>query len=74
MIYWRLNTYWIVDPQARTVEAYVLKQGAYVLVVKGEGSADVRLPPFEDLAIPLAQIWPEELESTDEAGKLIKQA
>src|SRR3990170_3499969 len=42
--------YWIVDPQARAVEAYVLSEGAYQLSARVAGSEPVSLPPFPDLA------------------------
>jgi Uma2 family endonuclease len=52
--------YWIVDPDARTIEAYALKQGKFHLVATAKGAATVHLPPFPELAIPLSEIWPED--------------
>ncbi len=49
--------YWIVDPAARTAEAYVLKDGHYTLAANGSGNDIVRFPPFPDLEIPLAELW-----------------
>ena len=49
--------YWIVDPMERTLEAYKLVNGIYVLSGHGSGSAVLKLPPFEDLEIPLATLW-----------------
>ena len=46
----RVPHYWIVDPVARTVEAYTLRSGAYELSVRAE--------PFPDLEILLASLWP----------------
>ncbi|MDP3768233.1 MAG: Uma2 family endonuclease [Dehalococcoidia bacterium] len=46
----RVPHYWIVDPVARTVEAYRLRSGAYELSVRAE--------PFPDLEILLASLWP----------------
>lgn len=54
----KVENYWIVDPQRRTIEAYRLKDGTYELAVEGRTSDVVRLPPFEDLEIPLFEIWP----------------
>ena len=51
--------YWIIDPDAQTIEAYVLKQGQFQLAAKGTSSDTVHLPPFPELAIPLSEIWPE---------------
>ena len=49
--------YWIVDPMLRTVEAYRLENKAYVETASGKDADRLRLPPFEDLEIDLAQIW-----------------
>jgi Uma2 family endonuclease len=37
----RVAEYWIVDPEARTIEVFTLKQGAYQLHARGEGSEAV---------------------------------
>jgi Uma2 family endonuclease len=50
--------YWIVDPEARTVEAYRLTEGTYQLAGRLVGSEPVSLPPFPDLALVPASIWP----------------
>jgi Uma2 family endonuclease len=50
--------YWIVDPEARTVEAYFLSEGGYQLVTRAAGSDPVSLPPFLDLALHPASLWP----------------
>jgi len=55
----RVANYWIVDPDAQVIEAYVLKAGKFELAVRGKGHDVVRLPPFPELAIALAEIWPE---------------
>jgi len=50
--------YWIADPEARTVEAYSLSESGYQLVTRAAGSAPVFLPPFPDLALVPALLWP----------------
>ncbi|MBI2152688.1 MAG: Uma2 family endonuclease [Candidatus Rokubacteria bacterium] len=50
--------YWIVDPEARTVEAYVLSEGAYQLAARAAGPEPVSLPPFPALAFVPASLWP----------------
>ena len=50
--------YWIVDPEARAVEAYVLSEGAYQLSARVAGSEPASLPPFPDLAFAPASLWP----------------
>jgi Uma2 family endonuclease len=50
--------YWIVDPDARTIEAYRLEGSAYRLTGKLEGAEPRALPPFPDLLLDPAAIWP----------------
>jgi Uma2 family endonuclease len=50
--------YWIVDPEARTVEAWVLVEGSYRLATRASGAEPVSLPPFSDLALIPASLWP----------------
>jgi len=50
--------YWIVDPDARTIEAYRLEGSAYRLAAKLEGAEPRALPPFPDLLLDPAAIWP----------------
>jgi Uma2 family endonuclease len=50
--------YWIVDPVARTIEAFRLDAGAYRLDGRLEGSEPRALPPFPGLLLDPAAIWP----------------
>ena len=50
--------YWIVDPEARTIEAYSLSEGGYQLVTRATGSQTITLPPFPDLALIPGSLWP----------------
>ncbi len=50
--------YWIVDPEQQSVEAYTLSEGAYELVARLEGAQPAALPPFADLALDPAALWP----------------
>ena len=50
--------YWIVDPDARAIEAYVLREGSYDLAVRATGPGPFFLPPFPDLPINPNSIWP----------------
>ena len=50
--------YWIVDPEARTVEAYTLSEGGYQLAARVAGSQAVSPPPFPDLAFAPSSLWP----------------
>jgi Uma2 family endonuclease len=49
--------YWIVDPVAQTLEAFVLGPGGYILAARVAGDATVDLPPFGGLALPLSALW-----------------
>jgi Uma2 family endonuclease len=49
--------YWIFDPMLKSVEGYKLVGSEYVATVTAKDSAVVRLPPFEELEVPLAEIW-----------------
>ena len=53
----RVPYYWIVDIEARAIEAYHLREERYDLAVRLERSATA-LPPFPDLALDPASIWP----------------
>lgn len=50
--------YWIVDLEARTIEAYHLVGGSYERAASMQGSAPAFLPPFPDLAFVPASLWP----------------
>jgi Uma2 family endonuclease len=43
--------YWIVDPDALTLEAYRLEGQRYVLAVRASGSEPCGPPPFDDLGL-----------------------
>jgi Uma2 family endonuclease len=50
---------WLVDPDARSIEAFELQAGRYVLAVAATGHAAVDLPPFTELALVPETLWPE---------------
>ncbi len=49
--------YWIVDPEARTLERLVLAEGHYLIADALEGDAVFRPQSFEGMEIPLARLW-----------------
>jgi Uma2 family endonuclease len=49
--------YWIVDPEAKTIEGYKLAGKKYQATGGGKNADVVRLPPFEKLEIKLADLW-----------------
>jgi hypothetical protein len=50
--------YWIVDVEARTIEAHGLGKGRYALLGRTAGAAAVSLPPFPDLTLVPTSLWP----------------
>jgi len=57
---YRVPFYWIVDPQARTVEAFEHTEDGYRLVITARGAAPTSMPPFPDLALVPDSLWPAE--------------
>ncbi len=50
--------YWIVDPDARSIEVYRPHADGYRLDARLEGAEPRALPPFPDLPLDPAAIWP----------------
>jgi Uma2 family endonuclease len=50
--------YWIVDPESRTIEVSELADREYRLAARASGEMPVSLPPFRDLALVPASLWP----------------
>jgi Uma2 family endonuclease len=49
--------FWIVDPEARTLEAFRLEGARYVLAGTLSADAPAALPPLPDLVLDPATIW-----------------
>lgn len=49
---------WLVDPGARTLEAFERCNGAWVLLATLTDPADVRLAPIDAVAFSLGTLWP----------------
>jgi len=50
--------YWIVEPDARTIDVFELTNEGYRLATRLDGPRPVALPPLVDLALDPATIWP----------------
>ena len=50
---------WFVDPDARTLEAFELREGHWLLLATLVDDATVSLPPFEAIAFPRDALWPD---------------
>ena len=51
---------WLVDPLARTLEAYTLENGRWLVQGVYTDEADARIPPFTDIPLALTELWIEE--------------
>ena len=49
---------WFLDPDARTLEAFELRNGPWVLLETLVDDAQVSLPPFDAISFPLDALWP----------------
>ena len=50
--------FWLVDPEARMIEALVLEAGTYARAVRASGQRPVGLPPFPELELVVDSLWP----------------
>ena len=50
--------FWLVDPDARSLEAFKLYGAEWVLIDKLFDDASVSLPPFEAISFNLGDLWP----------------
>ncbi|MFM8331719.1 MAG: Uma2 family endonuclease [Candidatus Methylumidiphilus sp.] len=48
---------WLVDPLARTLEAFKLEQGLWVLIATLADEAPVSVAPFDAITFSLADLW-----------------
>lgn len=48
---------WFVDPEARTLEAFELRAGAWVLIAAHGDDDTVAVPPFDAVPLPLGALW-----------------
>ena len=49
---------WLVEPADRTLEAFELREGEWVLIATAEDDAPVRIRPFEAVTFSLGDLWP----------------
>jgi hypothetical protein len=48
---------WLVDPEARTLEAFTLRNGAWICIDRFQNSDPVCVAPFEATTIRLSDLW-----------------
>ena len=49
---------WLVDPTARTLEAFALHEKEWVRIATAKDDAPVRIRPFEAVTFSLGDLWP----------------
>ena len=49
---------WFVDPNTRTLEAFELRNGLWVVLEILTGDAEVSVPPFDAISFDLSDLWP----------------
>lgn len=49
--------YWIVDPDARTIECFRLEGGVYRFAASAASHGELAVPAFSGLTIPLDGLW-----------------
>jgi len=49
---------WLVDPGARTLEAFELREGQWVPIASLADADAVSVPPFDAISFPLSNLWP----------------
>ena len=49
---------WFIDPTARDLEAFELRDGEWVLIATARNDDPVSIPPFEAITFPLDALWP----------------
>ena len=65
----RVSHLWFLDPDARTLEAFELRNGLWALLATLVDDAPVSLPPFDAISFPLNAIWPEDLATGSGKGE-----
>lgn len=49
--------YWMLNPKKKTFEGFKLVDGKYEAAGSAHGEEIIHLPPFDDLVIPLGELW-----------------
>ena len=49
---------WLVEPTDRTLEAFELRDGQWVLIASAKDDEPVSIPPFDAITFNLGDLWP----------------
>ena len=60
---------WLVDPDARTLEAFRLSNSSWSLIAALADDTPISLPPFEAISFPLGALWPDTPEDRRESDQ-----
>ena len=50
---------WLVDPDARTLEAFEAREGGWLLIAALKDDEEVRVPPCDAVPFALSALWPD---------------
>jgi hypothetical protein len=53
-----VSHFWLIDPEAQTLEAFAAHDGEWLLKDAWNSDAEVRAPPFDAISFSLADLWP----------------
>lgn len=53
----KVQHYWLVNPQEKTLECFALRDGIYALLASGMDEDIIEHPDFNGLSIALAELW-----------------
>jgi Uma2 family endonuclease len=56
---------WLVDPQARMLEAFALRDGRWTVIGLFQNQDAVRVAPFDEMTLELGALWVDDEESSD---------
>ena len=48
---------WLIDPDARTIEALELRDGRYSILATYASDEQARIPPFEAITLDVGGLW-----------------
>ena len=54
---YRVAHAWLVDPLARTLEAFALREDGWLLIATLQEDDPVQVPPFDAVSFSLADLW-----------------
>lgn len=53
----RVRHLWLVDPLSRTLEAFELREGKWVLIACAKDDEPIAIRPFDEITFSLGVLW-----------------